>query len=233
VVFPAVASAETFVASYTGPLIVDVGTDVTNLGSTITGGSAGIAGVDGLLTKLGETVTSTGTTVTKIGTGLNASGLASLPVVGTTLGSVNTTVSGTVDPLLSITVLNKQLSGSPSGAELLNATVLSNNLATGAPINASVLSGGHVLKLGSGSSGLLSGLAGSTPSGAAGSVSSGLSGTVSGITGGTVLDPVGGIVTRVTTTVTTVTAGLSGGTTQGLLGGLLTNTLSSVKKTGL
>jgi hypothetical protein len=231
-----------------GPVVRDAGVAVNQqVGNTLLGSGSGVGPIDHLTTSLGTVVNKIAGRVTGAGTALNAEGLAGTPVIGTAVGQVATRTDATVNPLLGVTVIDRQVSGSPSNAQLLNASVLSSGLASGAPASASVLSGGQVLSLngtsvpggiGSGDAGgLLGGLLG----GGAGGVLGGVTTTVSNLTGGLagggsggaggllggVLGPVsgggaGGLLSGVTSTVSGLTGGLGGGAggVGGLVGGL-------------
>jgi hypothetical protein len=195
-----------------GPVVRDAGVAVNQqVGNTLLGSGSDIAPIDHLTTSLGTVVNKIAGKVTDAGSAINAQGLAGTPIVGTAVGQIATRTDATVNPLLSVTVADRQVSGSPSGAQLLNASVLSSGLASGAPISASVLSGGQVLSL-NGTS-----VPGDIGSGGAGGLLGGLLGPVTG--GGT-----GGLLGGVTTTVSNLTGGLAGGGsggTGGLLGGVL------------
>jgi hypothetical protein len=206
-------TVSTIVGQVGGPPTGDVGGAVTGLGTTLAAAGGGVSGVGGLTGTLGNVVQKVGTEVSTTGSGLTGSGLAGLPLVGNTLGGVITSVDGTLNSLLGVTVMNRQISGSPTSDGLLNASVLSHNIATGAPVSASVLSGGQVLNLNG--SNVLGGLTAGTTAGGVGGLLGGVTNTVSGLTGGltagTTAGGAGGLVGGVVNTVTGVVGGVTGG----------------------
>jgi hypothetical protein len=134
-------------------------------------------------------------------------------------------VGAILDPLANITVLNVPLSHNATGAQLLNANVLSTNATSAGPIFANVLSGTKIANLGiknpSGASGASSvttliGNVTQTLSGAGGggNPAAGLTSVVTGLTGGLSggSNPASGL----TTTITKTVGGLTGGSLPGV-----------------
>ncbi len=224
-----------------GPVVRDAGVAVNQqVGNTLLGSGSDIAPIDQLTGALGNVVNKVAGKVTDAGTTVNAQGLQGTPILGHTIGQISTRTDATVNPLLSVTVVDRQVSGSPSGAQLLSASVLSSHLASGAPISASVLSGGQVLSLNGtnipgglapgGAGGLLGGLlgpvAGSNGSGLLGGVTSTVSNLTGGLTSGS--GGAGGLLGGVTDTVSGLTGGLGSGSATGGVGGLVSGVTGTV-----
>jgi hypothetical protein len=215
-----------------GPVVRDAGVAVNQqVGNTLLGSGSDIAPIDHLTTSLGNVVNRVAGHVTDAGTAINAQGLEGTPVIGSTVHQIATGTDSTLNPLLSVIVVDRQVSGSPSGAQLLSASVLSSSLATGAPLSASVLSGGQVLSL-NGTS-----IPGGVGAGGAGGLLGGLLGPVSGLGGGlTGGGASGGLLSGVTSTVSSLTGGLTSGGAAGGAGGLLsgvTGIVSGLTGSGL
>jgi hypothetical protein len=229
-----------------GPMVRDAGAAITQqVGNRLLDSGSGTAPIDHLTGALGSVVNKIAGKVTDVGTAVNAQGLEGTPIIGSALGQISTRADAAVNPLAGVTVVDRQVSGSPSGAQLLSASVLSSSLATGAPVSPSVLSGGQVLSL-NGTS-----IPGGVASGGAGGLLGGLLGPVSGLTGGTTGGLLGGVTSTasnltgvaggaggaggllggVTGTVSNLTGGLTSGGTAGGVGGLvggLTNTVTNL-----
>lgn len=226
-----------------GPLVRDAGVIVKQqVGDTLLGSGSDIAPIDRLTGGLGNVVNKIAGKTINAGTAIDAQGLEGTPVVGSTIRRIATRTDAALNPLLSVAVINRQISGSPDGARLLSANVLSSSLASGAPISASVLSGGQVLSLNGtnipgdvasgGAGGLLGPLSGLSGNGGAGGLLSGVTSTVSGLTSGA--GGAGGSLGGVTGAVAGLTGGLgagglgSGGLGSGGAGGLVSGVTGTV-----